>query len=142
MTQSVHELNPDGSGHWGPLEFAADGTMSADAPGWTTITSFRSGYSSGAAGWVPAYRLWPSGKVEWRGVVAGGHGTAFTIPAEARPQQDTYVAAAANRNASGGGLCRVVFTASGNCRTESAGLGPPLTWASLDGIPPYYVSVA
>ena len=98
---STFEVKGDGSGRWGPLTFNSDGTMSSSqVPTWIPITSFspipsdEGGGTYGPQSWgdTPSYRIWPDGKVEWRGVIAGtvgGGATAsrpmFTIPAAALP---------------------------------------------------------
>src|SRR5699024_350957 len=103
----LFELKGDGSGHWGPLVFNTDGTMtSSQIPAWIPVTTFSTGYGPQTWGFVPAYRIWPDGKVEWRGVVrvSGTPGTSndirtgtadlFTVPAEARPPYGVNLAAA------------------------------------------------
>lgn len=84
------QVNGDGSGKWGPLTFNTDGTMSSSAvPAWIPITSFLNGWAVGSFGFAPAYRVWPDGKVEWRGVVSGNitgfSSDVLTIPVAARP---------------------------------------------------------
>jgi hypothetical protein len=88
------QVKGDGSGKWGPLTFNADGTMtSTQIPAWVPVTTFTGSASAGTSGRVPAYRVWPDGKVEWRGIVAipdTTSRTAFiTIPANARIQGST-----------------------------------------------------
>lgn len=88
----LFEVKGDGSGRWGPLTFNPDGSMSSSAvPAWVPITSFASGFSAGSFGFAPAYRVWPDGKVEWRGTVEGNvtaySHDAFTIPSAALPTQ-------------------------------------------------------
>ena len=109
---STFEVKGDGSGRWGPLTFNSDGTMSSSqVPTWIPITSFSSipsdegGGTYGPQSWgdTPSYRIWPDGKVEWRGVIAGtvgGGATAsrpmFTIPAAALPGRPKNKATAAS----------------------------------------------
>ena len=88
----LFEVKGDGSGRWGPLTFNPDGSMSSSAvPAWVPITAFASGFSAGSFGFAPAYRVWPDGKVEWRGTVEGNvtaySHDAFTIPSAALPTQ-------------------------------------------------------
>ena len=88
----LFEVRGDGSGRWGPLTFNPDGSMSSSAvPAWVPITAFASGFSAGSFGFAPAYRVWPDGKVEWRGTVEGNvtaySHDAFTIPSAALPTQ-------------------------------------------------------
>ena len=88
----LFEVRGDGSGRWGPLTFNPDGSMSSSAvPAWVPITEFASGFSAGSFGFAPAYRVWPDGKVEWRGTVEGNvtaySHDAFTIPSAALPTQ-------------------------------------------------------
>ncbi|RBP66446.1 hypothetical protein DFO66_103396 [Brevibacterium sanguinis] len=82
----------DGSGTWGPLTFNPDGTMTSSAvPAWVPITSFASGFTAAAFGFAPAYRVWPDGKVEWRGAITGNitgfSADLFTLPAATIPAQ-------------------------------------------------------
>lgn len=101
----------DGSGKWGPLTFNADGTMtSSQIPEWVPVTTFATGFGPQTWGDVPSYRIWPDGKVEWRGVIAGPMPTTtsvpvFTIPAAARPGRPKNKVAAAT----GSGVLRVEF---------------------------------
>lgn len=138
-------VNGDGSGRWGPLEFHADGTMTSSAvPAWVPITAFASGFSVGSFGYAPAYRVWPDGKVEWRGTINGNvtgfSVDAFTIPAVARPAQAAQGRATTNAVNGIDAVTRCEF------RPEAAptkfriyrGSGDR-TWFSLDGIY-YYLS--
>lgn len=136
-------VRTDGSGAWGPLEFHTDRTMSSSAvPDWVPITEFLSSWAVGDWGYVPAYRVWPDGKVEWRGVVKGP--TKYTgtpiieIPPEALPEQYVPMIGAANGEA--GGTVRIDVndpSAPGVIR-----LNPQtgaVRWSSLDLIT-YYKS--
>ena len=83
---------------------------SSQIPEWVPVTTFKSGFSAQTWGDVPSYRIWPDGKVEWRGVIAGTMPTTssepvFTIPAAARPGRPKNKTAAA----SGSGVLRVEF---------------------------------
>ena len=144
-TNDKFEVKGDGSGQWGPLTFNPDGTMSSSqVPEWVPVTTFASGFGPHSWGFAPAYRVWPDGKVEWRGIVTGsamasGQVEPFTIPAEARPPQFVQFAAAST---SGVNVKRVEFRPP--VVTDG---GPPNVvrvyhggvnggWVSLDGI--YY----
>lgn len=144
------EVKGDGSGHWGPLTFNADGTMtSTQIPAWVPVTSFSTGYSTNTFGYACAYRIWPDGKVEWRGGVrmtgtpASGNdmtaGTAdvFTVPVAARPSLAINVTAAST---GGVNLRRVEFTSSAAptmLRVYNGGVTG--VWVALDGIS-YYLT--
>ena len=133
----------DGSGKWGPLTFNSDGTMtSTQIPAWVPVTTFASGFGPQSWGFAPAYRVWPDGKVEWRGIVAGsamasGQVEPFTIPVEARPPQFVQFAAAST---TGANVKRVEFrppvvTDGGPTnvvRVYHGGVNG--SWVSLDGI--------
>ena len=140
-TNEKFEVKGDGSGHWGPLTFNADGTMtSSQIPEWVPITTFKSGFSAQTWGDVPSYRIWPDGKVEWRGVIAGpmpttAAGAVFTIPAAARPGRPKNKVVAAN----GGAVTRVEFGPLSDPTDflvfpDTA--GGTLTWVSIDEL--YY----
>ena len=131
----------DGSGHWGPLTFNADGTMtSSQIPEWVPVTTFATGFGPQTWGDVPSYRIWPDGKVEWRGVIAGPMptteaGAVFTIPAAARPGRPKNKVVAAN----GGAVTRVEFGPLSDPTDflvfpDTA--GGTLTWVSIDEL--YY----
>ena len=146
-TAGGFEVKGDGSGKWGPLTFNADGTMSSSAvPAWIPITTFATGYGPQTWGFVPAYRIWPDGKVEWRGVVAmtgtppssnnmtTGSADVLTIPAAARPTQPVNVAAAST---SGINLRRIEFSpASASTVLRFYNGGQSGAWVSLETI--YY----
>lgn len=146
-TAGGFEVRGDGSGKWGPLTFNADGTMSSSAvPAWIPITTFATGYGPQTWGFVPAYRIWPDGKVEWRGVVAmtgtppssnnmtTGSADVLTIPVAARPTQPVNVAAAST---SGINLRRIEFSpASASTVLRFYNGGQTGTWVSLETI--YY----
>lgn len=141
------EFRGDGSAQLGPLTINADGTMSSSAvPAWIPITSFSTGYGPQTWGFVPAYRIWPDEKVEWRGVVrvSGNPGTSndirtgtadlFTVPAGARPTQGVNLAAAST---GGVNLRRVEFSSTAAptmLRAYNGGIDG--AWVSLDGL--YY----
>lgn len=141
------EFRGDGSGRIGPLTFAADGTMSSSAvPDWIPVTTFASGYGPQTWGFAPAYRVWPDGKVEWRGVVAmtgtpptsndmtAGTADVLTIPAEARPSQPVNVPAAST---SGINLRRIEFgPAAASTVLRFYNGGQTGKWVSLESI--YY----
>lgn len=141
------EFRGDGSGRIGPLTFAADGTMSSSAvPDWIPVTTFASGYGPQTWGFAPAYRVWPDGKVEWRGVVAmtgtpptsndmtAGTADVLTIPAEARPAQPVNVPAAST---SGINLRRIEFgPAAASTVLRFYNGGQTGKWVSLESI--YY----
>lgn len=136
-TNDKFVVHGDGSGSWGPLTFNADGTMTSTAiPEWVPITSFFTGYSPQTWSFVPAYRLWPDGKVEWRGVVAGsvpssGSTELFTIPVEARPAKPVDAVTATNGGA--WGMTRIEFGSTTN--PDKLWVFPPtsgITWVSLD----------
>ena len=136
-------IRGDGSGKWGPLTFNPDGTMtSTQIPAWVPVTTFASGFGPQSWGFAPAYRVWPDGKVEWRGIVAGsamasGQVEPFTIPVEARPPQFVQFAAAST---TGANVKRVEFrppvvTDGGPTnvvRVYHGGVNG--SWVSLDGI--------
>ena len=139
----LFEVKGDGSGHWGPLTFNPDGTMSSSAvPDWVPITAFASGFSVNSWGFAPAYRVWPDGKVEWRGVVAGNfNGTShpFVIPAEARPPHPVNMPAAVTAVGSEY-VTRVEFAQADNPTLFRVYRGSAdRTWVSLDGLT-YYTS--
>ena len=139
----MFEVKGDGSGKWGPLTFNPDGTMSSSAvPEWVPITSFASGFSVNSWGFAPAYRVWPDGKVEWRGVVAGNfNGTShpFVIPAEARPPHPVNMPAAVTAVGSEY-VTRVEFAQADNPTLFRVYRGSAdRTWVSLDGLT-YYKS--
>ena len=139
----LFEVKGDGSGKWGPLTFNADGTMSSAAvPDWVPITAFASGFSVQSWGFAPAYRVWPDGKVEWRGVVAGNfNGTAhpFTVPAVARPPHPVNMPAAVTAVGSEY-VTRVEFCSEQNPTQFRVYRGSAdRTWVSLDGLT-YYTS--
>ena len=133
----------DGSGKWGPLTFNADGTMSSSQiPEWVPITSFPTGFGPNSWGYVPAYRIWPDGKVEWRGVVAGPiPASAITpvlnVPAAARPAQPVNVTAGVSGTV---GQPLVIRAEFGGLNTSGSltvmGNGEARTWVSLESI--YY----
>lgn len=105
-TNDKFVVKGDGSGHWGPLTFNADGSMTQAAPAWTAITSFAAGFSAHTFGYAPAYRIWPDGKVEWRGVIGGtfnatGGVDPFTLPPATRPAQAVNFQIATQGNAGG-----------------------------------------
>src|SRR5699024_10104163 len=86
---STFQVNGDGSGRWGPLTFNSDGTMSSSqVPEWVPVTSFLNSWGPESGWFVPAYRVWADGKVEWRGTLTAPSnvtsGTVvFTVPAAA-----------------------------------------------------------
>ena len=132
----------DGSGKWGPLTFNADGSMtSTQIPAWVPITSFGSGFGPQTFGYAPAYRVWPDGKVEWRGVVAGsmaagpsGDYAILTIPAEARPSQPVDMISATGAGGGAHGMVRIEFTNSINPdKLMVLVRQADITWVSLDG---------
>ena len=137
---STFQVNGDGSGKWGPLTFNPDGTMSSSAvPEWVPVTTFASGFGPQTWGDVPSYRIWPDGKVEWRGVIAGAIGPGgisfpiLTIPSGARPGRPKNKAAAC----SGSGVLRVEFGPTSDVTKlyvyPDAGTR---TWVSIDEL--YY----
>lgn len=135
----LFEVKGDGSGHWGPLTFNADGTMSSSqVPEWMPVTTFASGYGPNSEwGFVPAYRIWPDGKVEWRGTIAGDFSATadpLTVPAAARPAAGVNVPIASNN--SGSRLRRAEFSsiAAPTMLRVYSGDGTGGTWASLDSI--------
>ena len=144
-TNSKFVVNGDGSGVWGPLTFNADGTMSSSQiPAWVPVTTFTSGFGPNSAwGFVPAYRIWPDGKVEWRGTVAGtisGTTDIFAVPTAARPAQGVNVAVASQGAAGTSLVKRMEFSslaAPTMCRVyrgDSDG-----GWVSLDNVS-YYLN--
>ena len=140
-TNDKFEVNGDGSGKWGPLTFNADGTMSSSAvPEWVPITTFASGFEPRSWGFAPAYRVWPDGKVEWRGVVSGSIPPSaitpiLTVPSVARPPQPVNLPVAVSGSVGTPLVTRVEF---GGLSTSTAltvmGNGDTLTWVALDGI--------
>ena len=138
---STFQVNGDGSGKWGPLTFNADGTMSSSAvPEWVPITTFASGFEPRSWGFAPAYRVWPDGKVEWRGVVSGSIPPSaitpiLTVPSVARPPQPVNLPVAVSGSVGTPLVTRVEF---GGLSTSTAltvmGNGDTLTWVALDGI--------
>lgn len=135
------KVDGQGAGQWGPLRFNADGTMTSSAtPDWIPITSYKAGFGPQTFGFVPAYRVWPDKKVEWRGTVQGtgtGFGIRiFEIPTEARPAQAVNLVGGASTASSG--LMRIEFGATTN--GQDAQVNPPsgtnFTWICLDGL--YY----
>lgn len=140
---NTFQVNGDGSGKWGPLTFNADGTMSSSAvPAWVPITSFLNGWAVGSFGFAPAYRVWPDGKVEWRGVMTGPAATTskpiINIPVNARPSQYVPMGGSCNGSTGSPGWTRIDVndpTAANVIR-----LNPQqgsVTWASLDTISYY-----
>ena len=146
-TNDKFEVKGDGSGRWGPLTFNPDGTMSSSAvPAWVPITSFASGFSVNSWGFAPAYRVWPDGKVEWRGVVSGSFtgtiaATPFVIPVAARPAQPVNSVAACNIVSGGSeGHVRVEFSADDRPTQISVyAAGKARSWLALDNLT-YYKS--
>lgn len=117
--------------------FNTDGTMSSNAvPDWVPVATFRNNYGPADFGFAPAYRVWPDGKVEWRGIVMGplsGDGTpVLTIPAEARPDQASSGVGATSYHSTGA-VMRIEFNNATNpgAVTAYAG-GNSRTWVSLD----------
>ncbi len=141
------EIKGDGSGKWGPLTFHADGTMSSSAvPNWIPVTTFASGYGPQTWGHVPAYRVWPDGKVEWQGIVAmtgtpassnnmtTGTADVLTIPALAQSNYPIPVTAAST---TGINLRRIEFSPDGaKAMLRVFNGGQTGTWVSLENI--YY----
>ena len=143
----LFEVKGDGSGRWGPLTFNPDGSMSSSAvPAWVPITAFASGFSAGSFGFAPAYRVWPDGKVEWRGVVSGSFtgtnaATPFVIPVAARSTQPVSSVAACNIvNGGSEGHVRVEFCADDRPTQLSVyAAGKARSWFALDTLT-YYKS--
>ena len=143
----LFEVKGDGSGKWGPLTFNPDGSMSSSAvPAWVPITAFASGFSAGSFGFAPAYRVWPDGKVEWRGVVSGSFTgtiatTPFVIPVAARATQPVNSVAACNIvNGGSEGHVRVEFCADDRPTQLSVyAAGKARSWLALDNLT-YYKS--
>ena len=143
----LFEVKGDGSGKWGPLTFNPDGTMSSSAvPDWVPITAFASGFSVQSWGFAPAYRVWPDGKVEWRGVVAGNFSgtveqTPFVIPSAARPSQPVNTVASCNIvNGGSEGHIRVEFSAADRpTQLTVYPAGKSRSWFALDTLT-YYKS--
>lgn len=137
------QVNGDGSGKWGPLTFNTDGTMSSSAvPAWIPITSFLNGWAVGSFGFAPAYRVWPDGKVEWRGVVKGSAASTDTpiinIPTNARPAQYVPMGGACNGGGGNPGWTRI--DVNDPDAVNMIRLNPQIgsvTWASLDLIEYY-----
>ena len=137
----LFEVKGDGSGHWGPLVFNPDGTMSSSAvPEWVPITTFKTGFGPQTWGDVPAYRIWPDGKVEWRGVVAGtmtGTAVILTMPDKAIPANPKNKAAATNSLTDRDAVVRVEFSpAADSTALRVYTSGADRTWVSLDEL--YY----
>jgi len=140
------EAKGDGSGKWGPLTFNADGSMSSSAvPAWVPITTFKSGFGPQTFGYVPAYRVWPDGKVEWRGIVAGAipdlaTTSVFTLPPGTIPAEIGEFVTAATWSSSAKGAVRLEMrTEADPSLVTVRSLGGVLGWFSLDGVY-YYLS--
>lgn len=134
----LFEVKGDGSGRWGPLTFNTDGTMSSNAvPDWIPVTTFRTGFAPQTWGHVPAYRIWPDGKVEWRGVIAGSVTTtvaAFEVPAAARPPQPVNLVAATNTPGGEDATTRIEFGQLNEPDIMRIYRGAAdRTWVSIDG---------
>lgn len=121
--------------------FNADGTMSSSAvPDWIPVTNFAAGFGAATFGDVPAYRVWPDGKVEWRGVVSGtmtGTMKILTMPTGAKPTVPKNKVAATNTLSGRDAVMRIEFgptvdTLALNVYTSGANR----TWVSLDEL--YY----
>ncbi len=131
----------DGSGQWGPLVFNADGSMSSSAvPVWVPVTTFKPGFGPQSFGYVPAYRVWPDGKVEWRGTVGGNMDVTLPIlevPAGARPAQAVNTVAATTGAVN---TIRVEFRSNANPNDLMVyPVGTTRSWISLEGIFYYLV---
>lgn len=130
------EVRGDGSGHWGPLTFHPDGTMSSSSvPEWIPVTTFKPGFTPQTWGYIPAYRIWPDGKVEWRGVIQGTIDVTkpiLEVPPEARPKQAVNGVAATNSNVN---TVRVEFKSNANPNDLTVyPVGTTRTWISLEGL--------
>ena len=137
----LFEVKGDGSGRWGPLTFNADGTMSSSQiPEWVPVTTFASGFEPRSWGFAPAYRVWPDGKVEWRGVVSGSIPPSaitpiLTVPSVARPPQPVNLPVAVSGSTGTPLVTRVEFGGLSTPTTLTVmGNGDTLTWVALDGI--------
>ncbi|MGP5725838.1 hypothetical protein ACTXOR_08620 [Arthrobacter rhombi] len=136
------EVKGDGSGTWGPLTFNADGTMtSAEVPAWVPVTTFNTPFRPAGFGYAPAYRIWPSGLVEWRGVVEStgttGDALLFPAPPGTIPAQTVNLVGAADTQADI--TVRVEFgnPLKGNEIAKYPQRGKPNVWTSLDGMSYY-----
>lgn len=134
----LFEVKGDGSGRWGPLTFNTDGTMSSNAvPDWIPVTTFRTGFAPQTWGYVPAYRIWPDGKVEWRGVIAGSVTTtvaALTVPVAARPPHPVNLLAATNAPGGADASTRIEFGQMDEPDIMRIYRGSAdRTWVSIDG---------
>lgn len=119
--------------------FNADGTMSSSAvPAWVPVTTFKSGFSPQSFGYVPAYRVWPDGKVEWRGTIQGTMAdtiSILTVPAEARPAQSVNIVAATTGAVN---TIRVEFRSNASPNDLVVyPVGTSRSWISLEGISYY-----
>ena len=140
-SSGLFEVKGDGSGHWGPLVFNPDGTMtSSQIPEWVPITTFKTGFGPQTWGDVPAYRIWPDGKVEWRGVVAGtmtGTAVILTMPDKAIPANPKNKVAATNSLTDRDAVVRVEFSpVADSTALRVYTSGADRTWVSLDEL--YY----
>lgn len=134
----------DGSGKWGPLTFHPDGTMTSSAvPAWIPITSFQSGCTVGDFGFVPAYRSWPDGKVEMRGVIKGTLDTVkpiFSLPSAVRSAHPVNFVAATNAAGNVPAVMRIEIGSVENPDVMTIQpQGTTRSWISIDGL--YYYQV-
>lgn len=138
------QIGGDGSGKWGPLTFHPDGTMTSNAvPAWIPITSFQSGCTVGDFGFVPAYRSWPDGKVEMRGVIKGTLNIVkpiFALPAAVRSAHPVNFVAATNAQGNVPAVMRIEIGSVENPDFMTIQpQGTTRTWISIDGL--YYYQV-
>ncbi|MGO3021963.1 MAG: hypothetical protein ACTIIH_01835 [Brevibacterium sp.] len=138
------EFRGNGSGKAGPLTFHADGTMTSDAiPSWVPVTSFLNGSAPASFGFAPAYRIWPDGKVEWRGCLAVNSATGMTevitVPATAVPAHFVPRPVSCN-GGSGGGIAHAEIAQPGNeNKIRTRPVSGTLAWISLDNFS-YYLT--
>lgn len=143
-TNQRFQVLGDGSGKWGPLTFNADGTMTSTAiPSWIPVTSFLNGSAPASFGFAPAYRIWPDGKVEWRGCVSVNNVTGMTeiitVPAAAVPAQFVPRPVSCN-GGSGGGIAHAEIAQPGIAnRIRTRPVSGTLAWISLDSFS-YYLT--
>ena len=111
---------------------------SSQIPEWVPVTTFLNGASVQTFGFAPAYRVWPDGKVEWRGVVkfpaTTGTLEILTVPTVARPAVDVHASAAASAPSTG--MARLDVCDPAAPTTIRVSMSASKEWVSLDGL--YY----
>lgn len=124
--------------------------LGLDNGGWVPFTGFyASGYGalntqSGGFGWTPAYRLFSSGRIEFRGIIGKASGSiptggvvVATLPAAARPGAITPGYCPCTRPQGG---CYVEIDTDGTVNVYLPTGSSSVTWVGLGGIPAAWTS--